>query len=128
MPTKKINKSSRNTRNLRSGTAKSSRKPSRKPSRNLRSGAAKSSRKPSFRFRSSRLFTIFTQDGCGACGRAKDMLDKRGIQYNSYVRNDYEELVTKLTNNYDYVPVIFDGDKFIGGYNDLEKYLNLNNL
>ena len=75
-----------------------------------------------------RLFTIYTQDGCGACIRAKDLLDKRGFKYRSYVRKDHEELVTKLTNNYEYVPVVFDGDKFIGGYKDLEKYLNLNNV
>jgi glutaredoxin len=121
-----------------------SRKPSKKKSRSRKPSKKKSrSRKPSKKKSRSRKpkshinkqiylknkyktpLVIYTSDGCGACQKAKELLDKKNIKYKVYLRKDHEELVQKLTNNYQYVPVIIDKNKkFIGGYIELQKILD----
>ena len=68
--------------------------------------------------------TIYTDDGCGACQKLKELLSKKGIKFNSYLRKDHEEEVQELTNGYKYIPVIIDRNKkFIGGFRDIQKIL-----
>ena len=80
-----------------------------------------------FKFNSkiSEPLTIYTQEGCGACIKVKQMCDDNGIKFNAYNRRDHEEKVLKESNGYNYVPVIFDSHgKFIGGMPELEKLIN----
>lgn len=68
--------------------------------------------------------TIYTRDGCPACKNAIILCKKYNIQYEKLLRSDHEKKVNELTNNYKYVPVIFDKNfNFIGGYTELKKLL-----
>ncbi|WP_339046037.1 glutaredoxin domain-containing protein [Candidatus Mesenet endosymbiont of Agriotes lineatus] len=75
---------------------------------------------------------IYTWEKCGWCKKAKDLLNKKGIEYEEREitnENNYNEIseylnaqgISKVT-----VPQIFIGDEHIGGYSDLEK-LNAEN-
>ncbi len=76
---------------------------------------------------------IYVKKGCPYCIRAKDLLDRKGVEYeeidvlkNSDLFNDI-----KLKYNVKTVPQIFINDKHIGGCDkliDLEKEGKLDNM
>lgn len=65
--------------------------------------------------------TVYSTDYCPYCKRAKDLLSKKGIPFEEVnlshdpkKREELEEKTGWMT-----VPMIFFGDKFIGGCDDL---------
>ena len=69
-------------------------------------------------------FTIYTKEGCGYCTKAKELLNKKGfvfeqIEITDSNRESIYKKIDKLTDNYRYFPIIFEGDKFLGGYTEL---------
>jgi glutaredoxin len=70
----------------------------------------------------SQPLLIYTKDGCNGCIKAKNICNEKGIKFKSFNRKDYEDKVNKNSNNYKYVPAIFDSKgKFIGGTPELER-------
>ena len=68
---------------------------------------------------------IYTKEGCPACVRIKKICNEKGIKFKTFNRLDYEDKVNKNSNNYKYVPAIFDSrGKFIGGTPELEKLIS----
>lgn len=67
--------------------------------------------------------TVYTTRFCGYCVRAKSLLEKRGIPYQEVsLEGDHarrKELVAKT--GWRTVPMIFVGDEFVGGFDDLNK-------
>lgn len=71
---------------------------------------------------------LFTKAGCGYCQKAKNLLDKSGIryEYHDIPDEDKEFLyahIDGLTGGHRTFPIVFTHDKFIGGYQELEKYI-----
>ena len=75
-------------------------------------------------------YTIITRSvpPCAYCERAKALLDSQGIAYTEYDLSANEgsiELYKIL--GYKTIPVITQGDRVIGGYDDIVKYLKPRN-
>ena len=74
-------------------------------------------------------YLLYTQDTCSYCSNAKNLLDKKNILYKE-IKVKYEDSnnifkkLEKKTSGYKYFPIIFKKNKFIGGFNDLNKLLN----
>lgn len=73
-------------------------------------------------------YTIFGRPGCGFCVRAKQLLEAKGLPL-KYV-DIYEEGISKadlsktVGKPVETVPQIFHGQQYVGGYTELEVYLN----
>ncbi len=69
--------------------------------------------------------TIYTTKTCPYCKMAKELLQQKGIDYEErmveFGSDELLELVNKTHHRT--VPQIFFGEEFIGGYDDLQKYL-----
>lgn len=71
---------------------------------------------------------IYTKNGCNFCLKAKNLLNHYNIPFTIIEINDtnketiYKQL-DKHTNKYRYFPIIFFKKQFIGGYTELEKYI-----
>jgi len=79
------------------------------------------------------MFTVYSKDSCGFCEKSKSLLKARQVPFKEirifggdpqpgveYITAD--ELRAKIPGVRS-VPQIFDGDKLIGGYTELTKYL-----
>ena len=72
-------------------------------------------------------FTIFGRPGCGFCQRAKQLCEIKNYDY-KYIdiweegisKEDLEKTIGKPVLT---VPQVFHGDTHIGGFDDLEKYV-----
>lgn len=76
----------------------------------------------------SEPLTIYTAEWCGYCKKLKELLNEKNIKYSAYDIDDGDnrKTVDEITNGYKYVPVILDSNnKFIGGYSELKKLLNI---
>ena len=67
---------------------------------------------------------VFTMDGCPYCDKAKSLLTERGVAYQEVriAEEDdakWEELYQKSRMRT--MPQIFAGERLIGGYSDLAK-------
>ena len=74
---------------------------------------------------------LYTNRGCGACVNAKRLLDSKGVAYDeirlgSSRRMDLEFRVR--TNGSKTIPQIFIDDEWIGGFEELLKFDNANEL
>jgi glutaredoxin len=73
------------------------------------------------------MFTIIGRDTCAFCTAAKELLD---LKHQIYVCCDISSIDKKSglwlhkPNDHVTVPVIFDGNNFVGGYRELCIYLN----
>ena len=72
--------------------------------------------------------TIYTQEGCPACIKVKEVCNTNNIKFNILILKDQSEeerkKINNRTNNYSYVPVIFDKHyKFLGGVPELQKII-----
>lgn len=68
--------------------------------------------------------TIYTLPNCPYCVQAKDLLTKRGVEYKEVPvdRNDIDTInAIKEKNGMKTFPQIFNGDTLIGGYSELSK-------
>jgi glutaredoxin 3 len=74
----------------------------------------------------SRTFTIYTIEGCPYCKKAKDLVTKNGKHFKEIVvtnqnkRKIYSK-IDSMTGMYRYFPIIFVGNRFIGGFTELQK-------
>lgn len=76
------------------------------------------------------IWFIISKTYCPYCNKAKDKLKNVkytcvdiDVKYDNKTKKILENV--KKTYNHNTVPVIFHNNKFIGGYDDLEKYLLL---
>jgi len=68
--------------------------------------------------------TIFTREGCEFCVRAKGMLREAGIDFEELVLNrDYTEATLRAVSGRSTAPEVFIDGEFIGGSEELERYL-----
>lgn len=68
------------------------------------------------------MVTLYTTQYCGYCRMAERLLNAHGIPYESIdVTDDYatREALVERANGRRTVPVIFAGDRVIGGYTEL---------
>lgn len=85
------------------------------------------------------MIQIFTKRGCSYCMKAKELLERANVSYSITDVTDDPDTVNDLKNmpqvkqyNHKTFPFVFDGDKFIGGYTELQNmydngFLNSNN-
>jgi glutaredoxin 3 len=71
------------------------------------------------------MYTIYSTETCPWCQRAKVLLDKRGFEYHEIDITTDRALQKEMLqrSGRQSVPQIFIGDKHVGGYDDLVKYL-----
>jgi glutaredoxin-like protein len=68
--------------------------------------------------------TVFTREGCEFCVRSKGMLNDAGIEFEEMVLNrDYSEATLRAVSGRSTVPGVFIDGEFIGGAEELERYL-----
>ena len=68
--------------------------------------------------------TVFAREGCEFCVRAKGMLRDAGIDFEELVLNrDYTEATLRAVSGRPTVPEVFIDGEFIGGSEELERYL-----
>ena len=90
--------------------------------------AKKSSKTNKKKGKNSSVYTVYTISGCGYCKKAKDLLKEMDLSFtvikvtDSNEKKIYSEIDEK-TGKYRYFPIIFEGDKFIGGFSELEEKL-----
>ena len=65
---------------------------------------------------------MYTKDPCPYCVRAKAFLKEKGVQVEEIDLTDDFETLNRLKNETGWrtVPMIFIGDKLVGGYSDLK--------
>lgn len=70
-------------------------------------------------------FTVISQAGrkCPWCERAVELLDTRGLTYSIRPLGRDQLLKEAERASMSTVPIIYHGVKLIGGFTDLEKYL-----
>lgn len=77
-------------------------------------------------------FTVYSKSGCINCSKVKNLLKDKSfifsiIDCDEFILENKEEFLlfikNKIGKEYKIFPMVFDGDKFIGGYNELVKYL-----
>lgn len=78
------------------------------------------------------MFQVFGADWCAPCRNTKKLLESRGLEYEFFpvVEDDsalekYQEM--SGNKNPDTIPQIFHNGNYIGGYNQLETYLEKSN-
>lgn len=66
---------------------------------------------------------IFSTPTCPYCIRAKALFDDIGVEYEekNVLENQEEHAALAEKHSWQTVPMIFIGDEFIGGYDDLAK-------
>ncbi len=69
-------------------------------------------------------FTIYSTNYCSYCNQAKIFLAERGFPFEEVDITENHELREELSKKHNWrtVPMIFNGDEFIGGYTDLLAY------
>ena len=72
------------------------------------------------------MYKIYTQNNCGYCIAAKNLLDKKGEQYEEIHLEDNPDAKNKLKENgFKTVPQIWLDEEYIGGYVELERRYNV---
>lgn len=67
--------------------------------------------------------TLYSTTTCGFCRAAKQLLTDRGIAFTEIDLTNDDALRTQISANaggYTTVPMIFLGEKFLGGYRELQ--------
>lgn len=74
------------------------------------------------------MITIYGKTNCGFCTKAKDLAESRKIKYEykdvGISQATLDEMQARVSSPVRSVPQIFIGDKHIGGYSDLMKYID----
>ena len=72
------------------------------------------------------MYKIYTQNNCGYCVAAKNLLDKKGEQYEEIHLEDNPDAKNKLKQDgLKTVPQIWLDEEYIGGYVELERRYNV---
>ena len=71
------------------------------------------------------MYTIYTQNSCGYCHMAKNLLNEQKIDFLE-VSLDHDNDARKMLKGMECrtVPQIFNGELHIGGYTELKQYLD----
>jgi|TARA_B110000914_G_scaffold187034_1_gene171306 glutaredoxin len=69
-------------------------------------------------------WTVYGAKWCEYCKKATELLEKNNLTFVYHDVDDFgsdniKEQLKDLTNNQKTIPIIFNGNKFIGGYSDL---------
>ena len=71
------------------------------------------------------MYTIYTQNSCGYCHMAKNLLNEQKIDFIEVSLDHDQEARIMLTEmKCRTVPQIFNGELHIGGYTELKQYLD----
>ena len=70
-------------------------------------------------------YSIIVSPSCGFCSRAVDLLIESRVNFQSFTYDEHSKQLAeaKEKHNWPTVPIIWHGDKFIGGYIDLKRLL-----
>lgn len=71
-----------------------------------------------------KLVKVYTTTYCGYCVRAKDLLKRKGVDFQELDVTNDDEMRAKLvemSGGQRTVPQIFIGDTHVGGYTDLAR-------
>lgn len=75
-------------------------------------------------------FVIYTKNGCPNCDKAKKLLEKEEtiiINCDQMLKNNRAEFIKsmelKIRRPFKSFPIIFIGDDYLGGYEDLASHL-----
>lgn len=71
---------------------------------------------------------IYTRNGCSKCDKAKALLERFEIPYTEYEIDQHKERLLKEHKNLKELPVVFNNNILLGGYNDLAVYLEKERL
>ena len=72
------------------------------------------------------MYKIYTQNNCGYCVAAKNLLDKKGEQYEEIHLENNPDAKNKLKQDgLRTVPQIWLDEEYIGGYVELERKYNV---
>jgi glutaredoxin len=78
-------------------------------------------------------FTIYSKSGCINCSKVKTLLKQKSLAFNiidcdEFILENKEEFLTFIKEiigkEYKMFPMVFDNNKFIGGYNETVSYLD----
>lgn len=70
----------------------------------------------------TKTIDIYTKFGCGYCFRAKQLLDRKGVEYNEYdvtLGGPKKDEMLARAPGAQTVPQIFIGETYVGGSDDL---------
>ena len=71
------------------------------------------------------MYTMYTQNSCGYCHMAKNLLNEQKIDFIEVsLDHDTEARVMLKEKKCRTVPQIFNGKLHIGGYTELKQYLD----
>lgn len=77
--------------------------------------------------------TIYSKSGCINCGKVKTLLKDKHLAFNvidcdEFILENKEEFLTFIQQlvgkEYKIFPMVFDNNKFIGGYTETVKYID----
>jgi glutaredoxin len=77
--------------------------------------------------------TVYSKSGCNNCIKLKNILKQKSIAFNvidcdDFILENKEEFLAFIQEligkEYKMFPMVFDHNKFIGGYNETIKYLD----
>jgi glutaredoxin 3 len=73
------------------------------------------------------MIIIWSKENCAYCMEAKVLLTRKGIAFEERMIGDgwTREQLLEVAPHARSVPQIFEGEKLIGGYNELFNYLKL---
>jgi len=72
------------------------------------------------------IFTVYGKHTCPYCVKAVELLEDNDIMHTFYDLNAFEDtslLEEIVPSHHNTIPIIFKGDIFIGGYDDLDSLL-----
>jgi glutaredoxin len=78
-------------------------------------------------------FTVYSKSGCINCTKVKKLLQEKSLLFNvidcdEFILENKEEFLSfiqKLAGHeYRFFPMVFDSNKFIGGYTETNNYIN----
>lgn len=76
--------------------------------------------------------TVYSKSGCINCTKVKNLLKDKSMAFNvidcdEFILENKEEFLAFIQSligkEYKMFPMVFDNEKFIGGYNETNKYL-----
>jgi glutaredoxin len=76
-------------------------------------------------------FTVYSKSGCINCSKVKTLLKQKSLAFNiidcdEFILENKEEFLTFIKEiigkEYKMFPMVFDNNKFIGGYNETVSY------
>ena len=75
-------------------------------------------------------WTVYGAKWCGFCRRAKKLLEDKEVKFvyydvesiGNFSKGDVQKILSPLTSNHTTIPIIFNNNEFIGGFDQLKKW------